>query len=328
MRILIWHIHGGWMDAFVRGGHEYLLPVNAARDRWGLGRGGRDWPDSAREVREDALRDEHVDLVVLQRPDELDRVAELLGRAPGRDLPAVYLEHDTPKAQPVTQRHPLADRDDIPLVHVTHFNRLVWDNGRAPTRVIEHGIPDPGQRYSGWLPSLAVVINEPVRRWRVTGTDLLPRFAAVTPLDVFGMGTDGLAEVLGVPPELVRTGGDMPGPRLHREMAVRRAYLHPFRWTSLGLTLLEAMAIGMPVLALATTETSRAVPREAGVVSNDPEELVAAAVRLMADADEARAMGEAGRRHVLEHYGLERFLADWDAVLEERLAEATTTAIR
>ena len=42
-----------------------------------------------------------------------------------------------------------------------------------------------------------MVINEPVRRWRVTGTDLLPRFAEIAPLDVFGMEVAGLADHLG-----------------------------------------------------------------------------------------------------------------------------------
>ena len=38
---------------------------------------------------------------------------------------------------------------------------------------------------------------------------------------------------------------------MHERMAGNRAYLHPYRWTSLGLSLIEAMTIGMPVLALA-----------------------------------------------------------------------------
>ena len=46
-------------------------------------------------------------------------------------------------------RHPMADRDDLQLVHVTHFNALFWDAGATPTRVIEHGIVDPGPRYRG-----------------------------------------------------------------------------------------------------------------------------------------------------------------------------------
>src|ERR671925_48482 len=87
-------------------------------------------------------------------------------------------------------RHPAADRPDLLLVHVTHFNALFWDAGSTPTRVIEHGIVDPGHRYTGELPRAAVVINEARRRARVTGTDLLDRFGAPArvpapdPLDV------------------------------------------------------------------------------------------------------------------------------------------------
>ena len=39
--------------------------------------------------------------------------------------------------------------------------------------------------------------------------------------------------------------------------------------------------------------------------------------RLIDDPDEARERGAAARVAALERYGLERFLADWDEVLEE-----------
>ena len=58
---------------------------------------------------------------------------------------------------------------------------------------------------------------------------------------------------------------DLPQDRLHTELARRRCYLHPIRWTSLGLSLIEAMHLGMPVVALATTEAVEAVPPQAGV---------------------------------------------------------------
>jgi hypothetical protein len=315
VRILLWHVHGGWTDAFVRGDHDYLLPVNDARDGWGLGRAGRDWPASVIEVPVDELREADIDVVVLQRPEEIDETERLTGRRPGRDLTAVFLEHNTPKTSITDAIHPLADRDDIPVVHVTHFNRLFWDTGRAPTAVIEHGVRDPGALYTGGLERIGVVINEPVRRWRVTGTDLLPGFACLAPVDVFGMGGDGLPHALGVEPSQVRPAGDLPSTRLHAELATRRLYLHPLRWTSLGLALLEAMHLGMPVVALDTTEASRAVPPEAGLVSNDLGELHGMVERLLADPALAVDMGMAARAHALEHYGLAAFLHNWDALL-------------
>jgi hypothetical protein len=318
MRVLLWHVHGSWTTAFVEGAHEYLIPVVPGRGPDGLGRARTwDWPASAREVTPEQLRDEHVDVVVLQRPRDLELVREWLGREPGRDLPAVFLEHNAPDGGVPDTRHPLADRDDIPVAHVTHFNRLFYDNGRAPTTVIEHGIVDPGERWTGELARAAVVSNEPVRRGRTVGADLLPGLSAVAPVDVFGMGLAGLHERYGLDPDRVALHDDPPQAAMHAELARRRVYVHPVRWTSLGLSLLEAMHLGMPVVALASTEVVEAVPAEAGVLSTRPERLWEAVRTFLHDEDAARLAGKAARAAALERYGLTRFLADWDRLLEE-----------
>ncbi|MCU1540074.1 MAG: transferase [Arthrobacter sp.] len=320
MRILLWHVHGGWTDAFVRGPHEYLLPALPDGGPWGTGRAGRNWPDSVRDVTLDAVEPASVDAVVLQRPEELAEVARALGRRPGKDLPAVYLEHNTPKGDVPNTVHPFADQTSIPIVHVTHFNDLFWDNGAARTVVIEHGVPDPGHLYTGDIAELAAVVNEPVRRGRVTGTDLLARFAGAAPLQMFGMGGAGLREATGLPASRLTIRGDLPTAQLHRELARCRVYVHPLRWTSLGLALLEAMQLGMPVVVLGTTEAARAVPPEAGAISTSVDELVRSATMLVNDPQEARRRGDIARRVALERYGLEAFLRAWDALLDELAA--------
>ena len=307
MKILLWHVHGAWTTAFVHGDHDYTVPVLPERGADGVGIARTyAWPEDVRELSPEQLRDEDFDVVVLQRPHELERLAEAwLGRRPGRDVPAVYVEHNAPQGRIAEMRHPAADRPDLLLVHVTHFNALFWDAGSTPTQVVEHGIVDPGHRYTGELPRAAVVINEARRRARVTGTDLLDRFAAAVPLDLFGMDAASLGGI-----------EDLPQADLHDEIARRRVYLHPVRWTSLGLSLLEAMQLGMPVVALGTTDAHEAVPAAAGAVSTRLDVLEAAMRRFVADPDEARARGAAARAAALERYGLERFLADWDGVLE------------
>jgi glycosyltransferase involved in cell wall biosynthesis len=150
------------------------------------------------------------------------------------------------------------------------------------------------------------VINEARRRWRVTGTDLLARLSEDVPMDVFGMDADAIGGI-----------DDVRQEDLHGEMARRRVYLHPIRWTSLGLSLIEAMHLGMPVVALATTEVPEAVPAEAGVVSTRVDVLGGALRRFARDEDAARDTGARARAAALERYGLGRFLADWDELLEE-----------
>lgn len=316
MNVLIWHVHGSWTTAFVQGGHRYLLPTLPERGPWGGGRPAAwDWPANAVEMSPSALGDTDVDVVVLQRPEEAELAAQWLGRVPGRDVPAVYLEHNAPRGPAATTHHPVADRDDMTLVHVTHFNALMWDSGRATTTVVEHGVLDPGARWTGELRAAAVCINEPVRRGRVTGTDLLPGLAEATPLDVFGIGVDRLADH--VRHDRVRAVADLPQHRLHSELARRSAYVHTARWTSLGLSLIEAMLLGMPVVALATTEIPEVVPPEAGIRSNDPERLRAGLRRLVEDRDAAAAAGQVAREAALARFGVPRFLTDWDTVLAQ-----------
>ncbi|WUR62013.1 glycosyltransferase [Micromonospora chokoriensis] len=320
MNILLWHVHGSWTTSFVHGGHRYLIPTTPDRGPYGLGRARTyPWPDSAVEVTPEDLPGTDVDLVILQRPEEIDRAQEWLRRRPGRDVPAIYVEHNTPKGDVPNTRHPMADRDDLLIAHVTGFNQIFWDTGATRTTVVDHGIVAPTVSYTGELDRLAVVINEPVRRGRVTGTDLLPRFADIAPLDVFGMGVAGLADHLGLPADRLTSHDDVPQHRMHAELGRRRAYLHLCRWTSLGLSLIEAMAIGMPVVALATTEAVMAVPPEAGALATRTDTLLDAARRFIDEPATARRAGAAARTAARDRYGLDRFLADWDRLLEEEV---------
>jgi hypothetical protein len=326
MRILVWHVHGSWTTSFLQGGHDYLLPLLPDRSADGRGRARTwMWPASAREVTPEQLADEPVDVVVLQRPHELALAARWTHRRPGRDVPAVYLEHNTPGGEVPYSRHPLADQSDIPIVHVTHFNQLIWDCGTARTEVVEHGIVDPGHRYSGEWPRAAVVVNDPVRRGRAVGTDLLAALSAAAPLDVFGMNVEGLPGHVGISAERLWTFEDLPQHELHRQLARRRVYVHTSRWTSLGLSLLEAMHLGMPVVALATTEAVMAVPQSAGVLSTRVDDLVAAVWRFVHDPSESQRVGAAAREAALARYGLGRFLADWETLLTDVASTSGTT---
>ena len=324
MKVLLWHVHGSYLTSFVQGDHDYLLPLLPDRGPDGRGRAQTwDWPLRAREVTPEALREEEIDVVVLQRPHEVDLVERWTGRRVGTELPAVYLEHNAPTEHAVRSEHPVLHDDRlaaVPVVHVTAFNAMAWDCGDRHSVVVEHGIPDPGPLYDGSDASLAVVVNEPVRRWRVAGSDIVLDLARCVPVSVYGLGTDELgllAEERSLPGLDRSRCHSLTQGALHEVMARHRVYLHPYRWTSLGLSLIEAMTIGMPVLALSTTEAPEAVPPDAGLVTNDLHRLRATARHLLADPDEARARGRVARAHALDRFSLTRFLVDWDQVLKE-----------
>lgn len=318
LRVLLWHVHGSWTTSFVAGGHRYLIPVDAARGPDGRGLADTwDWSSTCTEVHLGDLTRDGVDLVLLQRPHEAGLFEQTTGLRCGIDVPAVYVEHNTPRGDVPDVPHPMAGRTDVPVVHVTATNAVLWDNGHAPVHVVEHGVATPPHRWSPGSDRAAVVVNDPVRRSRVTGTDLLPELARTLDLDVFGMRVELLHGTLpagpsGAPPALHE---DVPQHAMHEAVSRRGVYVHPCRWTSLGLSLIEAMAMGMPVAALAATDAWRALPAGTGLLAATGAELASAARALVDDPVRAADLGAAAAEHAARRYGLGRFLRDMDEVM-------------
>ena len=253
LRILAWHIHGSYLNALARTDHDWYLPVKPGRPEGYGGRAGYDLPPTVRDVPAERVRDLDLDLVVYQTPKNFrEDAAEILGPAQRR-LPAIYLEHNTPKPDAVGTRHPVDD-PSVLLVHVTHYNRLMWDNGRTPTAVVEHSVAiDPAISYDGHLPRGITVVNGMQRRSRIAGHDLFLWARDRVPLDAAGMETEAFGGL-----------GDIPYRDLHRRIAPYRFLFSPMRYTSLPLAVVEAMTIVMPVVALATTELPTVI--EDGVI--------------------------------------------------------------
>ncbi|MBA3450478.1 MAG: glycosyltransferase family 4 protein, partial [Chloroflexia bacterium] len=115
--------------------------------------------------------------------------------------------------------------------------------------------------------------------------------------------------------------GDVPYRDLHRLTARYRFLYSPMRYTSLPLAVVEAMTIGMPVVALATTAIPDVIADGVnGYISADPELLIERMKTLIADPELARTLGKRARDTARERFGLDRFRADWDAALHAAAA--------
>ena len=303
LKILIWHIHGSYLNTLARIDADWYLPVKAGRPEGYGGRGPTfDWPAYVREVPAEAVRDLKLDLIIYQTPKNyFEDQFEILS-AEQCQLPKIYLEHNTPKPNAVDTRHPIDD-PDVLLVHVTHYNRLMWDNGRTPTIVIEHSVAiDPSIRYSGHIERGITVINGMQKRPRIAGYDIFLQARQVVPLDAAGMETEALGGL-----------GDIPYRELHRRVAEYRFLFSPIRYTSLPLAVIEAMTVGMPVVALATTELPTVIENGVtGYVSCDIDRLINAMQFLLANPEEACRLGARARALACERFGLDRFIRDWN----------------
>jgi glycosyltransferase involved in cell wall biosynthesis len=307
LKILTWHTHGSYLLYLTQAPHDFFVLSKPGRPPGYAGRSGHlPWGPNVHDLPADEARRARFDLILFQDDAQyLDDQYELLGESQRR-LPKIYLEHDPPREHPVDSRH-VAGAGDALIVHVTAFNRLMWDNGAAATRVIEHGVIDPGYRYTGELERGLVVVNNIAKRGRRLGFDLWQKMLFQVPLDLVGMGAEeagGLREVL------------------HAELAAfsgrYRFFFNPIRYTSLGLAVIEAMMAGLPVVALATTEMASVIRDGAnGFVDTEPERLVTRMKDLLQYREMAASLGRQARRSALERFGIARFVEDWNAAFVE-----------
>jgi hypothetical protein len=307
LRVLTWHVHGSYLNYLSRVPVTWLLPVTRERANPYGGRGETfSWPDNVVEVPVEEVPALDLDVVLTQSRDnwELHR-HELLGdRVTG--LPRVHVEHDPPPAWPNDALHPVQD-EAAQLVHVTPFNALMWDSGRTPARTIDHGVVVPDLPWTGERDVAVTVVNNLHRRGRRLGPDVFDAVAAQVPVDLAGMNGEAHDRWL----------GDVALAELHTRLPEYRVFFNPIRYTSLGLAVCEAMALGLPIVGLATTEMTTAVRSGVnGYVETDPDRLVGHLRRLLADRDEAAELSAGARRVAQERFAIDRFAAEWLQVLE------------
>jgi len=306
LRVLTWHVHGSYLQYLSSVPVTWLLPVRPGRTGGYGGRGATfRWPDNVVEVPADDVTGLDLDLVLTQSRAnwESDR-HELLGSRV-RDLPRVHIEHDPPAAWPNDALHPVQDPSAL-LVHVTDFNRLMWYSGETPSTVVEHGVAVPDLPWTGELARAVTVVNNLWTRGRRLGPDIFERVAAEVPVDLAGMGGERWPSWL----------GDVRLAELHQRLPAYRVFVNPIRYTSLGLAVCEAMALGLPIVGLATTEMATVVQNGVnGYVETDVDRVVEHARRLVLDREEAAALSAGARQTAKERFGIERFAADWSAVL-------------
>ncbi len=314
LRILTWHTHGSYLYYLTRVPHTFHVVSKPGRPPGYGGRAGHfPWGDNVIDLPADQVRDTRFDCVIYQDDHQYtDDRLQMLSEAQRR-LPAIYIEHDPPREHPTDTRH-LVDDPNMLLVHVTPFNELMWDNNRTPTRVIEHGVVEtPGIEYRGTRERGLVVINNIASRGRRLGADIYERVRADIPLDLVGMGADGRGGL-----------GEVRHAQLPAFMADYRFYFHPVRYTSMGLSAIEAMLAGLPVVGLATAELATVIENgRSGFVDTRVEALVEAMRTLLRDPGLARRLGEGARARARERFGMGRFIADWNAAL----AHVTDTSL-
>jgi glycosyltransferase involved in cell wall biosynthesis len=306
LRIFTWHIHGTYLYYLSKGDYTIYIPTNEQRTEGYYGK-GHTFPFGGNviEVPAEEVKNLPFDCILFQtnRNYFIDQY-EILSPAQ-RQLPRVYLEHDPPREHPTDTIHPVNDPDVI-MVHVTHFNRLMWHCNNRIVKVIEHGVPESVLPYSGELDRGIVVINNMHKRGRRLGADLFAEVSKRVPLDLVGMGTKEYGGL-----------GEVPHPELPAFISRYRFFFNPIRYTSFGLAVCEAMMAGVPIVGLATTEYATVLKDGVnGYAHTNIDYLVDVMKLLLHDKALAISIGLAGKKTAETLFSMERFTSQWKAVFQ------------
>lgn len=302
-RIFTWHIHGSYLYYLSQGDYDIFIPVNDKHDEGYYGR-GLTFPfgDNVIEIDTNEVKNTDFDLILYQTDknylvDQHDVLSD-----EQKKLPRVFLKHDTPPANNVI----VVDDPEVLIVHVTYYNQLMWDNKGYKSKVIWHGVTEPNASWTGELEKGIVAINHFPSRGRVLGYDIFTQISNRVPIDLVGMGNEEIG------------GKEILHPLLPQFMSKYRFYLNPVRQTSFPLSVCEAMMLGMPIVALATTELPLIIKDGInGYIHNSPEYLIDKMNLLLADHEVAKSIGKEARKTALEIFNITRFVNDWNIVFDE-----------
>ncbi|MGI4021834.1 MAG: glycosyltransferase [Janthinobacterium lividum] len=299
-KIFTWPIHQQYLFQLAQGDFDIYIPS-------GQNESFRKQFSAQKNVIEtdfEAIKEVLLDCILFQDEQSYTTAQFEVLSDQQRRLPKIYLEHHPPKQHPTNAKHVVEDLD-VQLIHVNHYNALMWDNNQVPVTVIENGVATETASFTGEKPSGVVVLEESPADNRVTGYDVFLQVKEVLPMDIIQIGKDNI------------TYQNLP-----ENLSQYRFLFCADRYQSLPFTVYEALIIGMPVVGLATTDLSTIINNEiSGFADSDLSYLILKMQYLLADPQAAVQIGSEARKLALPRFSLNRFLADWKQVIENAVAK-------
>ncbi|MVN20338.1 glycosyltransferase [Mucilaginibacter arboris] len=255
------------------------------------------------ETNEAAIKDLSLDCILFQDEYSYKTAQYEVLSDQQRQLPKIYLEHHPPKQHPTNAKH-LVEDQDVQLVHVNHYNALMWDNNQLQVTVIENGVTTNTVNFTGEKASGVVVLEEFPADGRVTGRDIFMQVKEALLLEVVQIGKE-----------------DVTYQNLPEKLSQYRFLFCPDRYASPGFAVYLAMMTGMPVVGLATTDLPALISSEvSGFADSDLNYLICKMKVLLDNQQLAIQMGLEARKTALQRFNQNRFLKDWKQMLENTIA--------
>lgn len=310
LKILTMPTHEGHASIMAKTGHEFHMITAPGHKPWNFHT--RPLPHNHFVITLDRIENFHpieqYDIVLSQ--NRLANYHILKPIAARYNIPFVAIDHTEPPPGMVGEYlHRLEAMRGNPNVFITEFNKQSW-KGYPADPVIPHGIDTSLFRgYHGTEPRGLSVVNLFPQRDMFCGWTLWKDITSTIPVKLVGENP-GLSESISDVSKLIA------------ELCSARFFLNTSQWSPVPLSMIEAMACGCPVVTTAKQEIPNIIRNgENGFMSNDPEELKGYCKQLLDDKDLATRLGAAGRQTVIERFGIDRFVANWNRVLYKAIED-------
>jgi len=305
LNILYSNNHEAYSATLAKTGHNFFVVQHPRFHAWDAKE--RPVPENfymldGKDIPSQLKTDIAFDLVLTQnRIEHYPIMAQLAAQL---NCPILQMEHTLP--WPDWDDDTIERVGSLPCDHnifVSSFSVGAWfhDEDDPDVQIIHHGMDT--DYWNGWVGGDGKVMTavwDYVNRDRICGFSLWKEV------------TEGLqVNPWGETPGLSRMADNSDHLReLYRHASV---FLNTTLWSSCPFSLLEAMSVGCPIVTTATTMMPEfIVDGVNGFITNDPQTMRERLEQLISDKELAKQIGAAGRETVLQQFGQQRFLDEWN----------------
>lgn len=223
-------------------------------------------------------------------------------------LPVIHIDHTMPS--PGWTEKTIDRSNTIPVsqrVFITDFNLKAFKGDPSKDRVIPHGIDT--NRFRGFKsnpePYGISVVNLFPQRDVFCGWELWRSVASERKVKLIGHNP-GLSESAKSEDHLIE------------ELASARYFLNTSQWSPVPLSMLEAMSVGLPIISTAKQEIPNIIEHgKNGFLANTKDEMLQYIDILSKDLDLATKMGNEARETIVNKFGIDQFIKNWNCVFDE-----------
>lgn len=305
LNILYANNHEAYSATLAKTGHNFYLLQHPKFHPWDIKE--RPLPPnffvlSGQDIGQQLKTDVAFDLVLTQ--NRVDHYPIMVQLAAQLSCPLLQMEHTLPWPDwddATTERvgHIKCDHN----IFVAKFSVGAWfhDPDDPDVQIIHHGMDtDYWDGWTGGDGKVMTAVWDYVRRDRICGFSLWKEVTQGLETNPWGE-SPGLSKMADSTDHLRE---------LYRHASV---FLNTTLWSSCPFSLLEAMSVGCPIVTTATTSLPEFIEDGVnGFITNDPRTMKERLEELIKDQDKAREIGAAGRATVLEQFGQQRFLDEWN----------------